>query len=123
MLTRIRNALAARHDTVDVPGSGVKEEICRILHREGYIRGYKWVEDERQGFLNIQLKYDSDGKPTIRTLRRVSKPSLRIYAKRNQIPQVYSGLGLSILTTSRGLMTSKEARRAKIGGEIICEVW
>ena len=123
MLTRIRNAQVAKHDRVDVPASQVKEEICRVLLREGYIRAYQRIDDGRQGILQITLKYEPDGTPVIRELRRVSKPSLRVYIRCDEIRPVRTGLGISILSTCRGVMTGKEAREANVGGEVLCEVW
>ncbi len=123
MVTRIRNAQVAGHDRVDVPASNVKEEICRVLLREGYIRAYQRVEDGRQGILQITLKYEPDGTPVIRELRRVSKPSLRVYIRSDEIKPVRMGLGISILSTPRGVLTGKEAREANVGGEVLCEVW
>lgn len=123
LLTRIRNGLHVGHTRVDVPASQVKEGICKVLEQEGYIEGYKRVEDSAQGILQIQLRYMPNRAPVIRELKRISKPSLRVYARHGDIPDVRSGLGVAILTTSQGVMTNKEARRKQIGGEVLCEIW
>ena len=123
ILTRIRNGLHAGHERVTVPASRIKEDLCRVLKEEGYIRDYTMVEDDKQGVLHVELKYRKNGSPVIQELKRVSKPSLRVYIKSEDIRQVRSGLGISIVTTSRGLMTSKQARREHVGGEVLCEVW
>lgn len=124
MLTRIRNALSAGHDRVDVPASRIKEELCRVLKDEGYLDGYELIETSG-GLRTLRLRprYAPDGKPVIQSIRRVSKPSLRVYYRAQEIPQVRSGLGVTILSTSRGVMTGKTARQAGIGGEPICNVW
>lgn len=123
LLTRVRNAVQARQSTVDVPASKVKVEICRVMKEEGYISDYTVVEEPVPGSIRIHLKYARDRKPVVQGLKRVSKPSLRVYASSNEIPPVRSGLGISILTTSNGVMTGKQARNAKVGGEVLCEVW
>lgn len=123
MLTRIRNAQTTGKDRVDIPASRLKEEICAVLHREGFIRGYRRIEDGRQGILEVSLKYDREGKPVMGVLRRVSKPSLRVYAKSKDLRPVRSGLGIAIVSTSQGVMTAKEALQANLGGEVLCEVW
>ncbi len=123
LLTRIRNGLRAGHNSVEVPASRLKEEICAVLKREGFIRECELIEDENQGKLRITLKYTADRKAVVRGIRRVSKPSLRVYAKSNEIPSVCSGLGISVLSTSAGVITGKQAREAKVGGEVLCEVW
>ncbi|MBN2309662.1 MAG: 30S ribosomal protein S8 [Candidatus Hydrogenedentes bacterium] len=123
LLTRIRNALLTGRERVEVPASRLKEEICAVLQREGYIEGCEVVPDGKQGRLMIRLKYTSDGSPVLQGLRRVSKPSLRVYAKGGQVRPVRSGLGISILTTSHGVMTGKQARERNAGGEVLCEVW
>ena len=123
MLTRIRNALNSGHDSLDIPASRVKEQICAVLKKEGYIAGFDRVEVEGHPRLRVELKYLEDRSPVICGLRRVSKPSLRVYAGPNDVRPVRSGLGISILTTSRGVMTSKDARNANVGGEVLCEVW
>ena len=123
LLTRIRNAFLAGHERVDIPASRIKEEICRVLKEEGYIKDYRLTEDTKQGVLQVTLKYLEDRKPLIEGIQRVSKPSLRIYVGSNEIRPVRSGLGISIVSTSRGVLTGKQARAAKVGGEVLCEVW
>ena len=123
LLTRIRNALSAGHERVDVPTSHLKEEVCAVLRREGYITGYELVDDGRHGLLRVTLKYVPTGGPVIQEIRRISKQSLRVYAKSKEIKAVRGGLGVSIVSTSRGVMTGKQARKANIGGEVLCEVW
>ncbi len=124
MLTRIRNAGMARHKTVSMPSSKMKLEIARILKEEGFIRGYDLQDTNKpQPTLRIHLKYDEHGKPVIAGLERVSKPGRRIYAGRNDIPWVRSGLGIAIVSTSKGMMTGRQARREGVGGEVICYVW
>ena len=123
LLTRIRNALRSGHERVDIPASRIKEEICSVLKREGFIESYALTENGKQGILQVKLKYAVDGKPVLQGARRVSKPSLRVYARGRSIKPFRSGLGISILTTSRGVMTGKEARKANVGGEVLCNVW
>jgi len=123
LLTRIRNAMVVKFPTVDVPASRLKEEICRVLKQEGYITDCEMLEKGVQGTLRITLKYTADEAPVIQGLQRVSKPSLRVYSSSSDIAPVRSGLGISILSTSRGVMTGKQARAEKIGGEVICQVW
>jgi len=123
MLTRIRNALHAGYPRVELPASRVKQEICRVLKAEGYISDYSVTDDGKQGVLHITLKYTDNRVPIIQGIARVSKPSLRIYSKHDGIKQVRSGLGVSILTTSQGVMTGKDAQNNKLGGEVLCEVW
>jgi len=123
MLTRIRNALQARKEEVEIPSSKLKVRIAEILKEEGYIKGFKVIPDNKQGILKVFLKYDEYGEPVISGLKRVSKPGRRIYVSKKQIPRVMGGLGIAILTTSRGLMTDREARKAGVGGEVICYVW
>lgn len=123
LLTRIRNALHAGFPSVEAPASRVKEEVCRVLKQEGYIRDYNREEDGKQGILRIKLKYTADRQPVIQGVQRVSKPSLRVYTKNDKMKQVRSGLGISIISTSRGVMTNRQAREEKVGGEVLCEVW
>ena len=123
LLTRIRNALGARYASVEAPASKLKIEICRVLKEEGYIVDFSREEDGRQGLIKIQLKYTKKGEPAILGIRRTSKPSLRVYRGGQDIKPVVSGLGISILTTSKGVMTGKHARQRRVGGEVICEVW
>ena len=123
LLTRIRNALHAGFPSVKAPASRLKEEVCRVLKEEGYIRDYAREEDGKQGELTIFLKYTADRKPVIEGIARVSKPSLRSYVGAQRVPPVRSGLGISILTTSKGVMTGRQARRDNVGGEVLCKVW
>jgi small subunit ribosomal protein S8 len=123
MLTRIRNASSVKHETVSVPASNMKKEIARILQDEGYISSYKVIEDNKQGVIEIKLKYNQDRTPAIMGIKRVSKPGLRIYADVDNLPRVIRGMGIAILSTSKGVMTDKEARRSNVGGEVIAYVW
>ena len=123
MLTRIRNASNAKHATVDVPASNMKKSIADILVAEGYVKGYQVIEDGKQGTIRVTLKYTAGKQKVIRGLRRVSKPGLRIYAGYEDMPKVMNGLGIAIVSTSKGLMTDKKARENKIGGEVIAFVW
>jgi small subunit ribosomal protein S8 len=123
LLTRIRNAVRAGFPSVEAPASQLKLHVCDVLKREGYIVDYVSEDDGKQGILRIQLKYTEDRKSVIQGIKRVSKPSLRIYAGANKIPLVRSGLGISVVTTSKGVMTAKQARAENVGGEVLCEVW
>ena len=123
LLTRVRNALRAGFPSVEVPASGVKEEICRVLKQEGYINDFQREDDGKQGIIKIALKYSADRKPIITDIQRVSKPSLRVYTGKREVRLVRSGLGISIVTTSKGVMTDRQARKANVGGEVLCEVW
>jgi small subunit ribosomal protein S8 len=123
MLTRVRNAIVARHPKVDVPASKLKTEIARILKEEGYIANYKVAEEGTKKTIKIYLKYASDNSPVITQIERVSRPGCRTYASKNDIPRVQGGLGISILTTPRGVMTGRAARVAGVGGEILCKIW
>ncbi|GAA6513182.1 30S ribosomal protein S8 [Merdimmobilis hominis] len=123
MLTRIRNANSAKHDTVDIPASNMKKAIARILLEEGYIKSYTVVEDGKQGVIRIVLKYGPNKTQVISGLRRVSKPGLRIYTSCEDMPRVMKGLGIAILSTSKGIMTDKEARKEKVGGEVLAFIW
>ncbi|MFC1826670.1 30S ribosomal protein S8 [Thermodesulfobacteriota bacterium] len=122
-LTRIRNAGMVRYETVDVPMSNLKVGVAKVLREEGYIKDYQIIEDNKQGILRIELKYGPNDERVICGIRRVSKPGLRQYVKADDIPKVLSGLGISILSTSKGIMADREARRLRIGGEILCEAW
>ena len=122
MLTRIRNANNAKHETVDIPASNMKKSIADILVKEGYIKGYNIVEDGKQGIIRVTLKYNGKDK-AIKGLRRVSKPGLRIYASCEDMPKVMNGLGIAIVSTSKGIMTDKKARRENVGGEVLAFVW
>ena len=123
MLTRIRNANAAKHDSVDVPASNMKKAIAQILVDEGYVKSFSVIDDGKQGIIRIQLKYGANKTQVIQRLRRVSKPGLRIYTSVEDMPQVMRGLGIAILSTSKGIMTDKQARRENIGGEVLAFVW
>ena len=123
MLTRIRNASAAKHDSVDVPASNVKKAIAQILFDEGYISSFQVVEDGKQGMIHIVLKYGQNKSQVITGLRRVSKPGLRIYTNVEDMPKVMKGLGIAILSTSKGIMTDKQARANNVGGEVLAYVW
>lgn len=122
MLTRIRNANNAKHQTVDIPASNMKKAIADILTQEGYIKGYSIVEDGKQGIIRVALKYNGKQK-VIQGIRRVSKPGLRIYAGSEELPKVMNGLGIAIISTSKGIMTDKAARKQNIGGEVLAFVW
>ena len=123
MLTRIRNANDAKHDTVDIPASNLKKSITQILLEEGYIKNYQIVEDDKQGIIRVTLKYAAGKQKVIHGLRRVSKPGLRIYSNCEDMPRVMNGLGIAIVSTSKGVMTDKKARQANVGGEILAFVW
>ena len=123
MLTRVRNALIAKHDVVEIPASNVKKEIARILLEEGYISSYNVVEEGVQGKIVITLKYGPNGEKVITGLKRVSKPGRRIYANCDELPKVLGGLGIAIVSTSKGIMTDKQARKIGHGGEVIAYVW
>jgi small subunit ribosomal protein S8 len=123
MLTRIRNANMAHHEKVDIPASKLKVEIARILKKEKFIREYELIENHKQGILRVYLKYGSRKERVIGNLKRVSKPGLRIYAKKDEIPSVMGGLGVAIISTSQGVMSDKECRKRGLGGEVLCYVW
>lgn len=123
MLTRIRNANTVKHETVDVPASNIKKELARILLEEGFVRGYDVIEDGKQGIIRIQLKYGQAGERVISGLKRISKPGMRVYAANQEIPKVLNGLGISIISTSKGILTDRQARKENVGGEVICYVW
>ena len=123
MLTRIRNANSARHETVDVPASNMKKSIAQILLDEGYIKSFQLIDDGTQGVIRIPLKYNAGKERVITNLRRVSKPGLRVYAGADELPRVLRGLGIAIVSTSKGVMTDKAARAAHIGGEVLAFVW
>lgn len=123
MLTRIRNGIKAQFEKVDIPSSKLKINIAKILKDEGYIKNYKLVEDSKQGILKIFLKYGLNGDRVISEIKRISKPSKRVYVNKDNIPLVRSGLGLAILSTSKGILTDKEARKQGVGGEVICSCW
>ena len=123
MLTRIRNANVVKHETVDVPASNMKKELSRILLEEGFIRGYDVIEDGKQGIIRIQLKYGQTGERVISGLKRISKPGMRVYADKHEVPRVLNGLGISIISTSKGILTDKQARKENVGGVVICYFW
>ena len=123
MLTRIRNASAAKHKTVDVPASKMKKAIADILYNEGYIKSVEEIANENQGILRIALKYDENGAKVIAGIKRISKPGLRVYASAEKLPKVLNGLGIAIISTSKGLKTDKEARELGVGGEVLAYVW
>jgi len=123
MLTRIRNANSAKHDTVQIPASNIKKAIAQILVDEGYIKSFKVIEDGKQGIIEIVLKYGPNKSQVITGLRRVSKPGLRIYSNCEDMPKVQNGLGIVILSTSKGIMTDKDARKANVGGEVLAYIW
>src|SRR5919106_4404045 len=123
MLTRIRNGIQARHDRVELPASKLKVEIAKILKSEGFISNYKLVEDKVQNTLRIYLKYSEDGEPVIHGIERVSRPGRRVYRGKEEIPQVLGGLGLAIVSTSKGVLSGAEAARTGVGGEVLCQVW
>ena len=123
ILTRIRNASSAKHATVDVPASNVKKAITQILLDEGYIKSFQVVEDGKQGIIRITLKYTDSKAPVITGLRRVSKPGLRIYSNVEEMPKVMKGLGVAIVSTSKGIMTDREARKQNVGGEVLAFIW
>ncbi len=123
MLTRIRNANMVRHEKLEVPASNLKKEIAEILKREGFVRDVEYVEDNKQGIIRIFLKYGRDNERVITGLKRISKPGLRVYAKTNEVPKVLNGLGIALVSTSQGVLTDKEARAKKVGGEILAYIW
>ena len=122
-LTRIRNANQAKHEVLEVPASNIKKGIAEILKAEGYVKDVEYVEDNKQGVIRVFLKYGKNGEKVITNLKRVSKPGLRVYKKREDLPKVLNGLGIAILSTSEGLLTDKEARQKNVGGEVIAYVW
>lgn len=123
MLTRIRNANTVAHKTVEIPGSNIKKGIAEILKEEGFIRDYEFIEDGKQGIIRVFLKYGPNEEKVITGLKRISKPGLRVYTGKDEIPKVLGGLGIAIISTSQGLVTDKEARKIKVGGEVLCYVW
>lgn len=123
MLTRIRNANMVRHEKLEFPASSVKKEIADILKREGFVRDYEFVEDNKQGVIRIFLKYGANEERVITGLKRISKPGLRVYAKADELPKVLNGLGIAIVSTSKGILSDKEAREQGIGGEVLAYVW
>ncbi|MFZ3047084.1 MAG: 30S ribosomal protein S8 [Desulfatirhabdiaceae bacterium] len=123
MMTRIRNAFKAKFSSVDIPGSSLKLEIARVMKAEGYIRNYKFIKDNKQGVLRVYLKYGLNHSSAIMGIERISKPSRRVYNKGKEIKPVLNGLGISILTTSKGILSDKQAKIENIGGELLCKIW
>ena len=123
MLTRIRNANSSKHKTVDVPASNMKKAIAKILFEEGYIKAFEEIKDDAQGIIRITLKYDEKGARVIDGLKRISKPGLRVYASKDELPQVLNGLGIALISTSKGIKTDKEARNEGLGGEVLAYIW
>ena len=123
MLTRIRNANTAGHATVDIPASKIKKNIAEILLKEGYIKGYEVIEGEVQDTIKVAMKYGADKAKVITGIKKISKPGMKVYAKKDEVPKVLGGLGIAIISTSNGLITDKEARKLGVGGEVICYVW
>ena len=123
MLTRIRNASDSKHKTVDVPASNIKRAIAEILFKEGYIKSFEDIKDDTQGIIRITLKYDEKGAKVIAGLKRISKPGLRVYASKDELPKVLNGLGIALISTSKGIKTDKEARNENLGGEVLAYIW
>ena len=123
MLTRIRNANSSKHKTVDIPASNMKKAIAKILFEEGYIKAFEEIKDDAQGIIRITLKYDEKGARVIDGLKRISKPGLRVYASKDELPQVLNGLGIALISTSKGIKTDKEARNEGLGGEVLAYIW
>ncbi len=123
MLTRIRNANSAKHESVDVPASNMKKAIAQILLEEGYIKNYQVIEDDKQGVIKVTLKYGENKSKVISGLKRISKPGLRVYASCEKLPRVLNGLGVAVISTSKGVMTDKQARAQKVGGEVLAFIW
>jgi len=123
MLTRIRNGGKAKLDSVEMPGSTIKIELAKVLKKQGYIKNFKFVKDDKQGILRVYLKYDANKSHAIYKLDRISKPSRRVYVRHKEVKPGFSGMGVAILSTSRGILTDKEARLQKVGGEVLCNIW
>lgn len=123
MLTRIRNANTVRHNNLELPASKIKREVADILKREGFIRDYEYIEDNKQGILRIFLKYGSNNERVITGLKRISKPGLRVYAKADEMPRVLGGLGIAVISSSNGVLSDKEARQQQVGGEVLAYIW
>lgn len=123
MLTRIRNANIVRHDTLEIPGSNMKKEIAAILKTEGFVKNVEYIEDDKQGIIRVFMKYSNDNERVITGLKRISKPGLRVYAKKDELPRVLNGLGIALISTSEGVLTEKEARKRNLGGEVLAYVW
>jgi small subunit ribosomal protein S8 len=123
MLTRVRNAGSAKHETVDIPASNIKKDIARILLDEGYVKNVELIEDGKQGLIRISLKYSGNKQNVITGIKRISKPGLRVYVNKDELPKVLGGLGIAVISTSRGIMTDKKARTEGIGGEVLAFIW
>lgn len=123
MLSRIRNAGRAGHDKVDIPASRMKIALARIFKEEGFIKNYKVIKDNRQGILRVYLRYDDEQKPLIQRIERVSRPGLRVYVGHEDLPKVQGGLGVAVISTSKGVITDRQARKLKVGGEVLCQIW
>ncbi|WP_099204864.1 30S ribosomal protein S8 [Scatolibacter rhodanostii] len=123
LLTRIRNAQSAKHDTVEIPASNMKKAICQILVNEGYVKSFSTAEDGKQGMIKVVLKYSEGKTPVIKGLKRVSKPGLRIYSNAEELPKVMKGLGVALVSTSKGIMTDRQARKENVGGEVLAFIW
>jgi small subunit ribosomal protein S8 len=123
MLTRIRNGSNAKHDSVDVPASNVKKEVAKILLDEGFVKSYDVIDDGKQGIIRVDLKYGTQSQKVISGIKRISKPGLRVYVKADEVPKVLGGLGIAVISTSKGIMTDKVARKEGVGGEVVCYVW
>lgn len=123
MLTRIRNASSSKHKSVDIPASKMKKSIAEILFNEGYIKSFEEIKDDTQGIIRITLKYDENGDKVISGLKRISKPGLRVYASKDELPKVLNGLGIALVSTSKGIKTDKEARKENLGGEVLAYIW
>lgn len=123
MLTRIRNANQMRYEVVEMPASKLKKQVLELLKREGYIKDVEYVEDDKQGIIRVSLKYTETKERVIKGLKRISKPGLRVYAKANEVPKVLNGLGVAIVSTSKGIVTDREARQQQIGGEVLAYIW
>ncbi len=123
LLARIRNATKARHDMVEIPSSNLKVTVAKILKDEGYVKNFRVIDNDKQGILKVYLRYDREGEPMIQGIKRISRPGLRRYCGADGIPEVLKGLGIAIISTSKGVLTDAEARKEHVGGEILCEVW
>ncbi len=123
MLSRIRNAGRAGHDKVDIPASRMKIALARIFKEEGFIKNYKVIKDNRQGILRVYIRYDDEQKPLIQRIERVSRPGLRVYVGHEDLPKVQGGLGVAVISTSKGVITDRQARKLKVGGEVLCRIW
>ena len=123
MLTRIRNGNHAKHESIDIPASNIKKELANILLEEGYIKGFDVIDDGKQGIIRVELKYTEENERVITGIKRISKPGLRVYVNKEEIPRVLGGLGIAVVSTSRGILTDKNARKQGVGGEVICYVW